>query len=809
MEEKKTENTERILPKVIEEEMQSSYLDYSMSVIVSRALPDVRDGLKPVHRRILYAMYKMKMFHNKPFKKSARIVGEVLGKYHPHGDSAVYDSMVRMAQGWSLRYPLVQGQGNFGSIDGDSPAAMRYTEARLGKIAAEMLQDIDKKTVRFVPNFDASLKEPFFLPAKLPNLLINGSSGIAVGMATNIPPHNLSEVIDGAVMLINNPEATVKDLMQVVKGPDFPTGGSILGRSGIKNAFSKGKGRLIVRAKTKIEEGKKRKKIIITEIPYMVNKTSLIEEIASLVIEKKVNGIKDIRDESDRDGMRIVVILKKEANEEIVLNQLYKHTRMQTTFGANMLALADGTPKVMNLKDMLSHYIKHRKSVIIKRTKYDLKNAEDRAHIVEGLLIALKDIDKVVETVKKSKNVSVAKSALISSFNLSEKQAQAILEMRLQRLTGLEQEKLKKEHEDLLKTISELKEILESEKKVREIIKEELSEIKDKYGDERRTEIVEGELEDIDVQDLIKPEDMVITISHSGYIKRIPVTTYKSQKRGGKGVIAAKAREEDFIEDLFIANTHNYLMFFTNKGKVKWLKVYEIPEASRQAKGTAIVNLMKFSEGEKVTAYVAVGKFEGYLMMATDKGIVKKTPLDLFSRPRAGGITAINLKEGEELVSVRRISGGEQLMIASMNGMAVKFSEGDVNSMGRTARGVRGIKLKKGDEVVGMIRAKDEDCVLTVTEKGYGKRTVISDYRLVKRGGVGVKNIICSDRNGKVVGIQSVTDNDGLMFISQKGIVIRVDAKDISKIGRATQGVRLMRIGDDDKVVGLAKVIEE
>jgi len=806
---KKQDIKEKIISREIEDEMKSSYLDYSMSVIVSRALPDVRDGLKPVHRRILYAMYKMKMFYNRPFKKSARIVGEVLGKYHPHGDTAVYDSLVRMTQDFSLRYPLIKGQGNFGSVDGDSAAAMRYTEAKLDRMASEMIQDIDKKTVKFVPNFDASLKEPSFLPSKLPNLLINGSSGIAVGMATNVPPHNLTEVVDGAVMLINNPNINISDLMTVIKGPDFPTAGIILGKNGIKDAYVTGKGRIVVRARSFIEEGKKRNMIIISEIPYMVNKSLLIEEIANLVRDKKITGIQDIRDESDRDGMRIVIILKSEANSDIVLNQLYKHTNMQTTFGVIMLALVDNEPVILNLKELLVHYINHRRNIVKRRTKFDLNNAEERAHIIEGLLVALNNIDVVVETVKKSRDVDIAKQALISGFKLTEVQAQAILEMRLQRLTGLEQEKLKQEHSDLLKLILELKAILADEKKVLDIIKKELAELKEKFGDKRKTEIIEGVQEHIDVEDMIKPEECVITITHSGYIKRLPVDTYKSQRRGGKGIIAATAREEDFIEDLFIANTHDYILFFTNKGKVKWLKVYEIPESSRQAKGGAIVNLLKFTEGERISAYVPIKEFKGYLMMATNKGIVKKTPLELFSRPREGGITAIKLLENEYLVDVKLVKGDEQVIIASKNGMAVKFKESDVNPMGRNSHGVRGIRLREGDSVIGMVIAEDTETLLTITENGFGKRTMVSEYRLVGRGGVGVKNILCSERNGSVVGIQSVKDQDELMFISQKGIVIRVKALDISSIGRATQGVTIMKLEEGDKVVGVAKVVEE
>jgi DNA gyrase subunit A len=804
------ENKEKIVQKVIEDEMKTSYLDYSMSVIVGRALPDVRDGLKPVHRRILYAMYKMGMFHNKPFKKSARIVGEVLGKYHPHGDTAVYDSLVRMAQEWSLRYPLIRGQGNFGSIDGDSAAAMRYTEAKLSKLSEEMLQDIDKKTVKFVPNFDGSLKEPFFLPSKLPNLLINGSSGIAVGMATNIPPHNLNEVADAAAHLIDNPKASVGELIKFVKGPDFPTAGFISGVSGVKNAYATGRGRVIVKARTHIEEGKTKKRIIVTEIPYMVNKSSLVEEIANLVNDGKVKGVSDLRDESSRKGMRIVITLKKDANPDVVLNQLMKHTRLKTTFGIIMLALVDGEPKVLNLKEVIKNYILHRRNVVRKRTKFDLRKAEDRAHILEGLLVALKDIDSTVKMIKQSKNAEEAKQVLISNLKITEKQSLAILDMRLQRLTGLEQEKIKKEHSELLVLIDKLKAILADEKKILKIIKDELTELKEKYGDERKTEIIEEEEEDIAPEALIKQERMVISITHSGYIKRQPIDVYKSQRRGGKGVIAATTKEEDFVEDLFLANTHSYVLFFTNKGKLKWLKVYEIPEAGRTAKGQAIVNLLRLSEGEKVTAYIPVkGLEKGYLLMATKKGIVKKTALTEFSRPRKGGIVALSLKEEDELIGVKWTNGERKILIATRNGQAVKFDENNVRNMGRSAKGVRGVKLKEKDCVIGMVIANDERTLFTITENGYGKRTKISEYRLISRGGSGVKNIICSERNGKVVGVKSVKDEDELMLISKKGIGIRVPAKGISVVGRATQGVRVMKLSEGDKVAAVARVVKE
>jgi len=802
------ENQEKIKPQIIEEEMKKSYLDYSMSVIVGRALPDVRDGLKPVHRRILYAMYKMGMFHNKPFKKSARIVGEVLGKFHPHGDTAVYDALVRMVQPFSLRYPLIKGQGNFGSIDGDSAAAMRYTEAKLSKLSEEMLYDIEKNTVKFADNFDGSLKEPMFLPSKLPNLLINGSSGIAVGMATNIPPHNMREVADGIIKVIDHPEISVDELMQIIEGPDFPTAGIIIGRRGIKNAYATGKGRIRIRARTKIEEGKK-KRIIVNELPYTVNKALLLEEIADLIREKKISGIADLRDESDREGIRVVIILKQEANPQIVLNQLFKHTNMQITFGVNNLALVANEPKVLNLKELIQQYIEYREKIIRKRTEFDLAKATQRVHILEGLIIALVKIDETISIVKKSREVEEAKKALIKNFNLSVEQAQAILDMKLQRLTSLEQNKIKKEKEELVKLIEKLKAILASEQKILDIIKKELNELKEKYGDERRTEIIEEEEEEITEEELIAPEDMVITITHSGYIKRLAVDTYKKQRRGGRGVIAAGTKEEDFIEDLFIANTHDYILFFTNQGKVHWLKVYEIPEGTRQAKGKAIVNLLRLAEKEKITAFVPVSKFEGFLAMVTKRGIIKKTALEHFSNPRRGGIVALSLDEGDELIDVIWTDGTKQLIIATKNGQAVRFQEEDVRPVGRTARGVRGIRLKGSDDVIGMVLAENDKTLLTVTENGYGKRTKIDEYRLISRGGSGVKNIICSKRNGKVVAIKSVEDSDELMLISKYGIMIRVPAKDISVVGRATQGVIIMDLDEGDKVAAVAKIVKE
>lgn len=799
---------EKFIPRVIEDEMKSSYLDYSMSVIVGRALPDIRDGLKPVHRRILYAMYKMGMLHNKPFKKSARIVGDVLGKYHPHGDMAVYDAMVRMVQGFSMRYPLVDGQGNFGSIDGDNAAAMRYTEARLKKIAEEMLQDIDKNTVKFSPNFDGSLKEPSLLPAKIPNLLVNGSSGIAVGMATNIPPHNLVEVCDGVIKIIDNPELSVEELMETITAPDFPTGALICGTEGIKQAYRTGKGKLTVRAKTKIEEQKKKARVIVTETPYQVNKSLLIAEIAALVREKKIQGIVDIRDESDKEGTRIVIDLRQGANPDVVLNQLYKHTNLQNTFGVIMLGILDNEPRVFNLKQVVSHFIEHRKDVVKKRTRFELEKAEEKAHLIEGIIVALDNVDDVVRLIKESKTIGSAKASLGSQYKLTEKQAQAILEMRLQRLTSLEQKKVKEEHSELIKLIAELKEILASEQKISGLIKGELEDIKQKYGDKRRTNVMVEDESGIEMEDLIKPEDVVVTITHAGYIKRIPLSAYREQKRGGRGIMAAGKKDEDFIEELFVANTHSYMLLFTNLGKVHWLKVYQLPEATRQAKGTAIVNLVSLEKDEKVTAYVPVREFkkDRFITMVTKKGVVKRTSLDNFSHPRKGGILAVGLNKGDELIATRMTAGKSSLIIATADGMAVRFLETDVRPMGRTAVGVRGIKLRDNDRVVGMVKADDGKSLLTVTENGFGKRTPVSDYRIIRRGGVGVINIKVTGKNGPVASIKQVTDDDGLMFITKNGISIRIAAGGISVIGRNTQGVRVMKLSAGDKLVAAAKV---
>ncbi|MBT5021793.1 DNA gyrase subunit A [Candidatus Woesearchaeota archaeon] len=802
----------KIVKNLIEDEMKRSYIDYAMSVIVGRALPDVRDGLKPVHRRILFAMGDLGMTFNKPFKKSARIVGEVIGKYHPHGDTAIYDSMVRMAQDFSLRNPLIDGQGNFGSIDGDRAAAMRYTEARLSKIADELLADINKDTVDFFQNFSGEFQEPEVLPAKFPNLLVNGSSGIAVGMATNIPPHNLKEVCGATIELIDNPDASVDELMQHMKGPDFPTGGIICGTLGIKHAFTYGRGKVIVRARAEIQEHKKAHRIFIDEIPYMVNKSQLLEHIASLASQKTIQGISNIKDLSDKSGMRVFIELKSDANPSVILNQLFKHSRLQTTFGIINLSIVNGVPKVLTLKDTIQHFIDYRELVVRRKTEFDLKKAKERAHILEGLIIALDDIDNVIQKIKKSKNADDAKEVLITDYSLTEPQAKAILEMRLQKLASLEQEKIRREHDDIMKIIEDLKAILASREKILDIIKYELSEIRNKYGDDRRTEISFDETtSDIEVEDLIEEADMVVTMSHSGYIKRLNVDTYKSQSRGGRGVIGSGTKDDDFLEHLFIASTHSTVLFFTDKGKVYWLKVYEIPESSRQAKGKAIINLLNLDNDENISAFIPVSQFDDshFVVFSTKRGSVKKTELLDFSRPRKGGIRAINLREDDSLTDVVLTDGTFNLIIATKKGMAARFSESQVRPMGRTASGVRGIKLKDGDEVIGMVKAEDEKTLFTITENGFGKRTAVGEYRLIGRGGIGVKNIICSERNGCAVTIKNVDEEDELMFISQSGIIIRTAVKGISSIGRNTQGVRLMRLGAGDKVIGAAKILKE
>ncbi len=800
---------EGINPRLIENEMKESYIDYAMSVIVGRALPDVRDGLKPVHRRVLFTMHELSLQHNKAYKKCARIVGDCLGRYHPHGDSSVYDTLVRMAQDFSLRYPLVNGQGNFGSIDADSAAAMRYTEARMERIAEEMLVDIDKDTVDFLPNFDGSMKEPLVLPSRIPNLLINGSTGIAVGMATNIPPHNMIEIVDATLAILDNPEIPYLELCEIVKGPDFPTGGIICGTGGIRSAYKNGRGKVIIRSRTDIEESGNKEKIIITEIPYMVHKSTMIEQIAQKVNEKEIDGISDIRDESDRKGIRVVIELKKDANSELVLNQLFKRTSMETSFGMNMLALHKNQPKVMSLKDLIGHFIAHRKEVIIRRSKHDLKKAEEKLHVLEGLKIALRNIEEVVQLIKKSASAKDAKAILEKSYKLTEVQAQAILDMKLQKLTSLEQDKLTKDIKELQALIEDLRDILASEKRVIDIIKEDLLDLKQKYGDERRTEITESH-DDIETEDLIPEEDVVITATYSGYIKKLPLEEYKEQKRGGYGVQGAKTKEEDVIEHLITASTHSNILCFSNKGKVYWLKGYQIPTASKYSKGKAIINLLRMNKDERINAMIPLKDFidKHYLIMVTKKGKIKKTDLENFSKPRKGGIIAIKLMPKDELVEVRLTPGKLKFIVGSKHGQAVCFDEKDVRAMGRNASGVRAIKLAKKDEVIGLEVAVETANLLTITENGYGKRTPISEYRLTKRGGKGVINIKTNSRNGNVVGIKTVMDHDQIMVITQKGIVIRMLVKDISIVGRNTLGVRVMKLRENDKVKKVARIIK-
>lgn len=802
---------EKVIPIFIEEEMKDSYIDYSMSVIVGRALPDVRDGLKPVHRRILYGMRELGLRPTTPYKKSARIVGEVLGKYHPHGDSAVYDAMVRMVQDFSLRYPLVDGQGNFGSVDGDSPAAMRYTEARLAKIAEEILRDIEKDTVDFTPNFDDSLKEPTILPSRLPNLLVNGSSGIAVGMATNIPPHNINEIIEALIALINRPDLRIETLMNYVKGPDFPTGAIIYGTEGIRDAYMTGRGRILIRARANIEVLKNgRENIIVSEIPYQVNKANLQEKIAQLVNERRIEGISDIRDESDRDGTRIVIELRRDANASVILNQLYKLTQMQVTFGVIMLALVNGTPKVLNLKEMLQHFIDFRHEIVVRRTKFELDKAERRAHILEGLKIALDNIDEVIEIIKKSRNPDTARKTLMSRFKLSEIQAQAILDMRLQQLTNLEVRKLIEEYKELLKLIEKLKGILASQPKRMEIIKEELRELMEKFGDERRTEII-AKTEEFTIEDMIAEEDMVITISHSGFIKRASVSQYRRQLRGGRGSTAAKTKEEDFIEHLFIASTHHYILFFTNIGRCYWLKVHEIPQAGKGSKGRAIVNLLQIQKGEHVAAFVPVREFDDnhYVVMATQKGLVKKTILSSYGNPRKGGINAINIRKDDHLIQAQITDGNHEIILGTKLGKAIRFKEDEVRDMGRTATGVTGIKLAPKDKVIGMITISKDTTILVVTDKGYGKRSQAEDYPTIKRSGKGVITMKLTPKTGQMVAIMDVSDEDDLMIISARGIVIRQRIALIKTMGRNTQGIRLIKLIDDDIISDVAKVSKE
>ncbi len=804
------EKNSKVIPINIEDEMKKSYIDYSMSVIIGRALPDVRDGLKPVHRRILYSMIELGVTPDKAHRKSARIVGDVLGKYHPHGDTAVYDAMVRLAQDFSMRYQLVDGHGNFGSVDGDGAAAMRYTEARLTKISMEMLKDINKNTVNYTSNFDDSLKEPTVLPSKFPNLLVNGSNGIAVGMATNIPPHNLREVIDGVITLIDNQDANVEDLINVIKGPDFPTGALIMGTDGIKSAYRTGRGKVKVRAKASIEElNKGKQQIIVTEIPYQVNKAKLIEKIADLVRDKKVEGISDLRDESDRNGMRIVIELKRDANANVIMNKLYKHTQMEDTFGIIMLAIVNGEPKVLNLHEVLTHYLNHQKEIITRRTQFDLNKAEDRAHILEGLKIAIDNLDEVIKLIRGSQNAPIAKTGLMERFDLSEKQAQAILDMRLQKLTGLEIEKVEEEYGELIKLINHLKEILANERLLLNIIKEELLEIKEKYGDNRKTEITFAAGE-ISIEDLINKEDMAITLTHFGYIKRLPVDTYKSQKRGGKGVAGLTTREEDFVENMIISSTHDYLLFFTNFGRVYKLNVYEIPEARRQAKGTAIVNLIPLSPNEQIAATIPVGRewSHKYLVLATKKGIVKKTKLSQFENTRKSGLIAINIREDDELIRVRLTDEDEDILLVTSKGMSIRFKESDVRDMGRSAMGVKGINLAKDDHVVSMEIAEDNMDLLVVSQKGLGKRTDLKEYRLQTRGGKGIKTYNATKKTGSLVGAKIVDTDDEILLINNNGTVIRLSVSNISKLGRNTRGVTLMRTEEEQSIVSIALMPE-
>ena len=796
----------RILPVNLEQEMRNSYIDYAMSVIVSRALPDVRDGLKPVHRRILYAMQEAGMTSGKPYKKSARIVGEVLGKYHPHGDSSVYDAIVRMAQDFSMRYMLADGHGNFGSVDGDPPAAMRYTEVRMAKIAELMLQDIDKDTVDFVPNYDESLKEPSVLPSKFPELLVNGTSGIAVGMATNIPPHNMSEVIDGVLMLIDNPDASVEELMTVIKGPDFPTGGLIMGTTGIRDAYTTGRGSVKMRAKAHIEtmsNGKPR--IVVTELPYQVNKARLIEKIAELARDKQIEGITDLRDESDRKGMSIVIELRKDINPDIMLNQLYKHTQLQDTFGVIMLALVDNQPRILTLKQVLHYYIQHQEDVITRRTRYELSKAEARAHILEGLTIALDHLDAVITTIRESQTADIARNALMDGFKLSEKQAQAILDLRLQRLTGLEREKIEEEYQEVLKKIEWLKSVLADESKIMTIIKEELTAVKEKYGDARRTTIT-YDMSEMSEEDLIADEDVVLTISHNNYIKRMKLDTYNKQNRGGQGILGMSTKEGDFVENILITTTHHTILFFTSRGRVHYLKAYQIAEASRQARGTALINLLKLDKGEKITAVLQVREYNPakFLFMATRKGIVKKVQLSEFNTTRKLGVIALKLDDDDELIGVKQTDGQKQIVIGTRNGYAIIFDEEEVRSMGRIARGVKGIKLRDGDEVVGMDTIKRDSEILTVTAGGYGKRTKVEEYTTHHRGAMGVINLRITEKTGEVIGLKVVRDGQELMLISTNGIIIRTGLDKISVIGRASQGVIIMKTAEDDKVASMA-----
>lgn len=800
------------IPVNIEDEMKRSYMDYAMSVIIGRALPDVRDGLKPVHRRILYAMNELNNDWDKPYKKSARIVGDVIGKYHPHGDMAVYDAIVRMAQDFSLRYTLIDGQGNFGSIDGDPPAAMRYTEIRMSKLSAELLADIDKETIDFIPNYDESLMEPMVLPSKFPNLIVNGSSGIAVGMATNIPPHNLTETINAIITLIETPDASIDELMVHLPGPDFPTGGFIFGREGIRQAYETGKGVIQLRARAMIERDRKgeRENIVITELPYQTNKAKLIERIAELIQEKVIEGIAHVRDESDREGLRVVIELKRNEVAEVILNQLYKYTQLQTSFGIILLAIDRNQPKLLTLKDLLHLFIQHRQEVVIRRSRFELKRAEDRAHILEGLKKAIDHIDAIIATIKASKTPKEAKDHLMSRFNFSEEQAQSILEMRLQRLTNLEQRKIIEEYEETIKLINRLRALLASDKLILNLIKEELIYIRDQYGDERKTEIIDATPE-LRVEDLIADEDMVVTITHTGYIKRNPISLYRSQHRGGKGKVGINIKEEDFVEDLFIASTHDYVLFFTDAGKIHWMKVHELPQAGRLTRGKAIINLLNLNSQEKVTTILPLKDFKkgDFITFITRKGVIKRTPLEAYSNPRSGGIIALHIDEGDELISTKLTDGKQNLFIGTKLGKAIHFPEIQVREMGRLARGIRGIRLSKEDEVVGVEVVSPHSQILTVTENGYGKRTQASEYRIQNRGGSGIFTVKRTKKTGDVVGIRTVTDEDDLMIISNKGKIIRLQAIDIPVQGRNTQGVRLITLEEGEKVVAVARLAEK
>ncbi|GAA5346744.1 DNA gyrase subunit A [Planifilum fimeticola] len=801
-------DTERIQEVNISQEMRNSFLDYAMSVIVSRALPDVRDGLKPVHRRILYSMFELGITPDKPYKKSANVVGNVLARYHPHGDAAVYDSMVRMAQDFSYRYMLVDGHGNFGSVDGDSPAAMRYTEARLAPIALEMLRDIKKETIDFGPNYDGSLEEPLVLPSRIPNILVNGASGIAVGMATNIPPHNLGEVIDGLVRMIENPEVTVEELMKSIKGPDFPTGGVILGTDGIRKAYRTGRGNLQVRAKTRIEEASGGKmRIVVEELPYQVNKAKLVEKIAELVREKRVEGITDLRDESDRNGMRVVIELRRDVNPRVVLNNLYKHTALQTGFGVIMLALVNGQPQVLNLKELLHHYLEHQIEVIRRRTQFDLRKAEERAHILEGLRIALDHIDEVIALIRASQTADEARTGLMERFGLTEKQAQAILDMRLQRLTGLEREKIESEYEELLKTIAELRAILADEAKIRGVVRDELLEIKEQFADERRTRI-KLDADEIVEEDLIPEEEVAVLLTHRGYIKRMPLSTYRAQRRGGRGITGMGTREDDFVQHLFVCNSHHYLLFFSNRGKVYRLKAYEVPELGRAARGTPIINLIQIEPGEYIHAVIPVKEFthDKMLFFATKHGVIKKTALEEFEHIRRNGLFAINLRDEDELVGVRLTDGNQEIILGTRFGMSIRFSEQDVRQMGRSATGVKGITLSEGDEVIDMDIAYPDHDVMIVTAKGYGKRTPLSEYRQQSRGGKGIKTLTVTEKNGPIVGLKMVTPREDLMLVTNGGMVIRLNVSDISQQGRYTQGVKLITLREGEEVATVARV---